>query len=810
MMKNYRIDGSYGEITNKLEDKIQSGNGVSLRERSFDNLTNFIPKNDYLVESLNGIQFESLIKNEPNKMFSIYLQGWDGRVHIFQDKIITIFPSLEGGKYFLDILPKEILVDVNAVSTCINAEGNKLIFNSTSGVYFATADIDPPNVNQGKPLFKIEIPSGLSAPSINNVVSDVYYVSQDVYTAKVIAGIVREQREGGGGGGGGGDSIVTVRTIDTINSNTRTQISASDKIYIKKNLISALKIGDLVTIYLSSVNKTFTEIKITSIEKMFEYTQLGVKKICKSITRLANKSNSSIVTARNTYSSASYTFSWDEISQKPTSGFLEFDFFVCEVNNINLEASGVNASWFSDYVIQNLIASVKVVKVNNGTHYVTFNQGGNVFKSATYNGYVITQINSTVLVLPSQEQSETKTYSPYTPYILDNRLAVSTNNRILLSKVNDLKNFTVPTADPTEADSFFRTIPDVREITFVSKWGQIGVNAGFVIGTTTEIIFFSSIASVYTFKIQARIPVPCSYIKPKEIFINSLPANIVVENGRTRITAVIFTRDQQNYVSLTDSIDFFDTDKIKKIDSIKYGTDQLLFVLTENNKLYGCLTGGEKLAWFRIELNYTVQDITVIDTEIEKKLYIQSSLENNSTVNLVGFIDFKEDANKIKAEFFENFLEPDNIFSEEKPEFGQNVDVIFSQNVSKDFKAKLPKPLIPKFTLHNQEIINNKVNTKAERRMRSVKNVAVNVRNSNLFSVKFIYKRGETVFEKEIYNVSRNNEMLDPKRINELVKTYQTSPVSESLQLKLEGNVNSTIPLTIKSISFDTEYGNPR
>ena len=393
-------------------------------------------------------------------------------------------------------------------------------------------------------------------------------------------------------------------------------------------------------------------------------------------------------------------------------------------------------------------------------------------------------------------------------------MAVSYLNIVKFSKTGNYTDFNFnPQETPTETDAFERVLQDVSEITFISNWSS-GNEKGFVLGTTKELLYFSSIANIFSTTITDRKPIPCSYIPPLKFNINNITSNIIVEAGRTKITGVVPTREQVNNINLTQYVDFFKNDPIKKIQGIVYDDDRLLFVLTDGGRLYGCLTGGSILAWFRIQLKYQTEDITTIDDGFNRKLFITSVIKTSNLVptnqKLIGSIDFTEGVNQIKAEYFiDNSLQDDNVFSEQIPTISRNNAFMLKSELTNEEKQQLPKPMVARMTLHNQEVINSKVNTKASKVKRKISNVNVNVRNSNNFKIQYIYQdNNKKVITKTAYDIQKIDDFLNPKRVKELIEVFRGSPIMDNVKLSIETNEKSIVPLIIQSISFDTEYVN--
>ena len=758
MQKNYKIDGSLGQITNKLEDKIQEGGGLSLRERSFEELINFIPKGDYLVETINGVSLEYLIKNEPCKIFSEKTNGQNTIFHIFSDKIITSIPDLN--KIFVDIIPENFTAEVSSISTCfkISDKGQeRLIFNSIRGIYFCSVlpIKNSISIANGKPYFdKIEIPSETSGESIESVVGNVY--------------VIRLAKNDGYDNNG---SLYLTLDLDEV------LLEGSDKIYLEGNL----KIGDKISLSNISITKD-------------DVIDINNALVTKSVQALKyTRDNQTLVYPKI-----------PPIPIKPTPNNI-----IVDIPSTTTQIVLFQISFFPNYTtIQNNKFKFETYKFFC-TRYRYFNIP-NIF-GWVRDAFCFTTANTKINILNNNPVDTTIKLAPYTPYSLSGRLAVSYNNIVKFSKTGDYTNFNFnPQSTPTETDAFTRTLQDVDEITFISKWGEKGSEQGFLIGTTKNLIPLTSIANLFSTAILPNINIPCSYIPPIEIKYQTLTASLIVGAGRTKITAVVFTRDQRTQINLTEIIDFFETDPIKKLQVIEYGNDQMVFVLTDNSNLYACLTGGSRLAWFKINLTYKIEDIASFDGGLNKKLYIISNLQNSSKANLVGSIDFTEGIQQIKAEYFTNSnLQDDNIFSNEIPILGEIQYYKLKEELTNNEKLLLTKPIIGKLTLHNQEIINKNYNTKASKTKRKILNVNINVKNSNYFTVKYICQDNNAKsIIKNAYSVQRNDDNLNPKRVKELIQIFQGSPASDNVKLSIETDKNSIVPLTIQSISFDTEYVN--
>ena len=808
MKKNYIVDGSFGEISKKLEDQIQDGNKQTLRERSFEELTNFIPKYDYLAETINGVKLEYLIKNEPCKIFCRKLNGYDIIIHIFSDKIITSIPN--ANKIFVDIIPQNILAEVSSISTCfkINDSGKeKLIFNSIAGIYFCDViPIEPSAVENGKPYFsKIEIPQSLKGEEIQSRIGNIYYYS-------------------------GVDSFIgTVPKFLNFPSNPEKNLTLSNLTgyYLQG---SNFNIGDIIQ---ANINVLYNGRFLSHYGADIPSKQVIKFKIIESISGVKINNTKldliypSTIKPTKKINITQNTLLFDVVNITNTDYLFDNNFSQI-VSLFKLQLLEIIPSQDFNYLGVNINCQPTVLI--GGGHL-----GDNVNKLQNYYlSYCITKtvryytefysdvanacfpnFNVKIQILQSSINNKVKKLAPYTPYSLAGRLAVSNQNQLKFSKSGNYADFSFdPQTTPTETDAFQRTLQDVDEITFISKWGQLGTQEGFAIGTTREIIFFSSIANIFSTTILSRRNIPCSYITPLDITFASFPATLIVEAGRTRITAVIFTRDQTQEITLTDTIDFFDTDPIAKIQAIKYGRDQMIFALTDSGNLYACLSGSERLAWFRIKLTYKLVDIASFDDGREKKLYIVSSLQNNSAYNLFGSIDFSEGSTQIKAEYFvDNSLQDDNVFDTNSPvlEAGSNVFYKTKEELTNVEKASLPKPIVCKMTLHNQEIITTKYNTKASGTKRKITNTRINVKNANYFSINYITQNiSMQPITKLARKIDKINNNLDSERVETLIKVFQESPARDSAKISIETHENSIAPLTIKSISFDTEYVNPK
>jgi hypothetical protein len=420
--------------------------------------------------------------------------------------------------------------------------------------------------------------------------------------------------------------------------------------------------------------------------------------------------------------------------------------------------------------------------------------------------------NTKVLVLSSENSTETPKFAPYTPYSLDGRLAVSNLNVVKMSKVGEYENFTiVENANPLETDPFEIAFQDIGEITFISQWSS-GNEKGFVFGTTKELLYFGTLTNIFKKQIIDRKPIPCSYIPPLQFNISNITSNVIVEAGRTKITAIIPTKEQVTNINLTQYINFFDSDPIKRIEKIAYDTDQMLFVLTDSGKLYGCLTGNSILAWFRIKLTYKIEDITTSGNNFNKKLFLISKLREDQGQKIVGSIDFTENAPQVKAEYWTNTTKQVEITSSENEIIITNEDSFLLQTqLTQEQKEKLIKPIICKMTFHNQEIITSKINTKQSRTKRKISGARINVRESNNFKISYIYNdTNKPVFTKTVLEFNKIDENLDINPIKEFIEILKPSPSTDNVKLSVETNANSILPLKIQSIIFDTEYGNPK
>lgn len=803
MQKTYRIDSSLGQITSKLEDKIQSNSGISLRERSFEELTNFIPRDDYLLETINGVSLEYLIENALCKTFNVRTNSRDTIFHIFSDKIITAIPNLK--KIFIDIIPEDIACEVLSISTCFKISDNveqKLIFNSIAGVYFCSIiPINPNIVENGKPYFsKIEIPKSLKGEEIQSK------------TANMFLCVVAKNLDGRASAIDYSQTNITDPSIGIKppvipyirNADPYLQSKPIDKdissFYLEGN---SFGIGDIVQFNISYSSGVFVLIPNTKtiigevVQNKIEglsFTRNGRKLVYPKSVLPPNITTCSVPPLKGI---PSISCDWFNITE-PTTPITLYKVSSNDLAIIPSIAGGGSTGDLNYWAPYHLRSGRNFQGRSPETAYFF-----------TSDVMCITNLNINVKIIKSGLSNVSKLY-PYTPYSLAGRLVVSFKDQMKFSKTGDYTNFSIPTGTPTETDAFTRTLQDVDEITFISKWGQLGVQEGFVVGTTTEIIFFSSIANIFTTNILSRRNIPCSYIQPIDILYQGLPATLIVEAGRTKITAVIFTRDQTAEITLTDNVDFFETDPIKRIQSIKYRTDQMVFALTDSNKLYACLTGGAKLNWFKINFSYPLQDISAFDNGLIKKLFLVSGLSNNSTYQLVGSINFSEGERQIKAEYFTDLtLDDDNIFDSESPVINGTSNYKFIAELTEEQKTKLPKPIIAKAILHNQEIINKNYNTKASRAKRKISNVNINVKNSNYFTIKYICQDGNgNPITKTAYDIQRNDDNLNPKRVKELIKIFQASPAMDSIKLLIETDKNSIVPLTIQSISFDTEYVN--
>jgi hypothetical protein len=844
MQKNYRIDGSVGEIKNSLEDIIQGQNGVALRELSFEELTNFIPKKDFLAETINGVKLEYLIKNESSKTFSSEVKGEQILFHIFQDKIITTFPFFSEVKILVDTIRSEIEVNVSAISSCFkisDKEGDRIVFNSTSGVYFCTITSRSPFAipTGGSYFTKIEIPSSLTGEQITSITRNVYYYNGvKEYNGQAFQSNTLQEHGTG-------------FYLEDASLNIGDIIKCKIKYWVRKDLYfewleaehTFKVIRQLEGIKLKSSNGLdlifpFTirppEINITSASfgtapvPMEKNVDLIYNNNFSNIVKLLElelfTNTGGVITTPPVPPSLIIIGGGGDtgsvVTQPPNPGgvittppvppsLIIIGGSYYEPRSIdNLIWKGVLVSFFLEEV-NNLNLNANLLNLNYTLSYA----------STTSKRYVVARsclptYNTKINIIQTSVQSQVKQVAPYTPYSVDGRLAVSYLNIVKFSKTGNYTDFNFnPQATPTETDAFERVLQDVSEITFISNWSS-GNEKGFVLGTTKELLYFSSIANIFSTTITDRKPIPCSYIPPLKFNINNITSNIIVEAGRTKITGVVPTREQVNNINLTQYVDFFKNDPIKKIQGIAYDDDRLLFVLTDGGRLYGCLTGGSILAWFRIQLKYQTEDITTIDDGFNKKLFITSVIRKSGLVptnqKLIGSIDFTEGVNQIKAEYFiDNSLQDDNVFSEQIPTISRNNAFMLKSELTNEEKQQLPKPMVARMTLHNQEVINSKVNTKASKVKRKISNVNVNVRNSNNFKIQYIYQdNNKKVITKTAYDIQKIDDFLNPKRVKELIEVFRGSPIMDNVKLSIETNEKSIVPLIIQSISFDTEYVN--
>ena len=137
MQKTYNFSSIGGQVSKDASDvKLQVGNGVALRNVSLEEMKNYMPDKDFFAKSINGVGLEYFISNKPSKTFTANTNSVETLFHIYEDRIITAIPSI--GKFFIDTIPEDILVDVNSVDTAFvisNNDGQVLRFNSRRGIY---------------------------------------------------------------------------------------------------------------------------------------------------------------------------------------------------------------------------------------------------------------------------------------------------------------------------------------------------------------------------------------------------------------------------------------------------------------------------------------------------------------------------------------------------------------------------------------------------------------------------------------------------------------------------------------------------
>ena len=806
MLKSYKIDGSAGEISNRLEDSIQENRKIPLREISFEELTNFIPKKDFLAETINGVKLEYLIKNEPSKSFVLSVNQATAIFHIFADRIITTFPLLFETKIFVDVIPKDIKVDIDSISSCFKFVGKdttKIVFNSTAGVYFCTiGGTSHYQLPLGGAYFvKISIPSLLTGEQISSLTGNIYYYNG----VKDYTNNAPQYLDTGNGSG-------TLKEYGT-------------GFYLEG---LNLKIGDIIkseTTNCVGSTLSYQDYNVEKLSVTFKVIRRleGIK--LKSPTGLDliypfTVKPSKIDIFRIIYGASSYrATNGDLIFDNNFSNFIIF----FELEPIKIEGRALNTIFWKNVHVGSMAQKSLFdfnLNIMSQPYALSYAIGGSTFNGSSFEQYkgkdilarsCLPTYNTKILLISSSTtQTETQKIAPYTPYTLDGRLAVSSFNVVKMSKVGEYENFTIVGNDnPLETDPFEVIFQDIDEITFISSWSS-GSEKGFVFGTTKELLYFSSLTNIFKKQIIDKKPIPCSYIPPLQFNINNITSNVIVEAGRKKITAIIPTKEQATNINLTQYINFFDNDPIKRIEKISYDQDQMLFVLTDARQLYGCLTGNSILAWFRIKLTYEIEDITTLDNGFTKKLFLTSKLIGIQGQKIIGSIDFTENVAQIKAEYWTDQSTQFDI-SQNEVAISEENSFLLQTQLTQEQKKDLIKPMVCKMTFHNQEIITSKVNTKQSRIKRRLSSARINVRESNNFKINYIYNdTNKPVFSKTVLEFNKIDDNLDIQPIKEFIEILKSSPSADNVKLSIETNANSTLPLKIQSIIFDTEYGNPK
>lgn len=774
------ISSNYGQITNKLDDIIQSSDGVSLRAMSLKEMINCFPTDYYLAQTVNGVKLEYLIKEQESKCFYVETKGQATVFHIFVEFIITGIPDI--GKIFVDSIPARYFCNASSVSTAfkITQQGiEKLVFNATNGIYFCDVkEVNPLKINNGEKYFdKIDIPINLEGGNIENS-------KKRIYTFIIKKNLTNE--------------IIPIRSVDEIDPNL-------SQVYIEDD---TLVNGD--TVFYRGFKGTVIDDNVVGYQ------------------------------VKNDFSSY-YKIIYPSLFLPPqitkcnrTSYYVTGKFLIsinsCSYQNIITERTVKLKKLNFDIETLNAIYSQQAIKLDNpipgkfGSYgYVRWNKLNTTYKifevktQDIYNSD-IQCVNENVNIQIIKENG--KIVAPYTPFAYQNRLAVSYLNTIKFSETGNFENFTIPSSGDVKAtEPFERTFANVNEIKWIANWGgNVGNTGGFAVGSDKGVFFLSSIANPTDTEIlRLDTNISCSYVKPIQIQYNGYPALLIVSSDRRVIKGVVFIENSSQSYSLSDTIDFFDNDPIKKIEYVKYAQDNLLFVLTDSNKLYGCITGGKKLAWFQINLNYKIKDITALDSQSQKKLFIVSSLnlnsepsiDSNSDYSIVGSMDFFNVSNDgvVKAEFYiDDNMASDFVFDDTSPEVNGITNYAFPDILTEAQKAKLPKSIIAKLSFHNQEMINNKLNTKALALNRYISDVRINIKNSNAFDVDYDYKTEDYSGTIKAFEYDKTNSSLDITPINDYIKIYQQSPIAQEVNISIVSEKNSTIPLTFSSISYSTNY----
>lgn len=800
MQKTYSISANFGEITKDLDDRIQKDSFKRLRDNSLEEMTNVMPDKYFLAKSVNGVELEYFILGKPSKAFTLNTNGVETVFHIYEDRIITAIPSLD--KIFIDTIPKDILVDVNSVDTAFitgNSKEQFLRFNSITGVYKCSILPTLPDVrNNGETYFiKIEIPDSTTANAINTIKGDVYIF----YKKKSLSNQAL---------------ILTESNLDLDLTGiyiANSSLKIGDRVQLLQEgtfpVIDA-ETGEEVLIFIESVIGTVIQGNIDGLL----FTNKGQNQIYPSLTLPTDiTQHSPDLRPTNDRKEAIIEQKIYNLPQVSTPiKLLKLD------TKLSLDKKRSRIPFKQNLAIDypNYIADEKCSYINTRNtaprnelmryYFVRYQNPPFEFLAKTsyftYDIWCESYLKANISLLPKE---------PLAPSVafLDGRLVVSSGNVVKFSKVNEPDNFNfTPDNVPTESDAFFRTITDVNEIFWLYKWGDIYKGQGIAIGTPQKIVYFSSVATLFNTSQIGGLDVPCSRIKPIQITVQGNPANLVVLNGRKKISATIFTRDQSQQIPLTDAIDFFETDPIKKIQSIKYGEDQLLFALTDAGKIYGCLTGGDRLAWFRIQLQYPVRDIATSDYNGVKKLFIVSLIGIGSDYDAVGSINFTEGVKQVSAEYYTNLYMPRSYdFSTEIPKITGVLDYKQKKELTEEEKHKIVKPMQASLTFHNMEVINSTVNTLSTNTNREISNVVLNVKDTNLIRVNYKIKfNGREEIKKEAFTLKALDDNFNTNTLRETIKIYKNSMSANSVKLNIETLENSTIPTIIKSISFDTKY----
>lgn len=830
-MKSFKNSAKYGQTSENLSESMLKGEWQNLKENSLKTCINATPLGHDGIEQRRGYQISCLENTQQNFVqFPLKLSKTEAQILIYQNRIIINIPETE--KYFITPLEASNIYNITSIQDVLTNGKDQLFIASSRGIDVFNINQNFFNATSGSNILTLQATQGLDGSSITGAntntylylfqglkpILDVYPFYPSYFASNITPFVPRDY--------------------------SRFYVGAPSAFYIEVS--SSFGIGDTVntTVTLPFSNQEtnasssyLVSGKIIRRIRGFKYTNNGLVKIYPfSTLPIQNPNFPTLITVPSSATSVEL-FEIDNISL--------FEFLKPTLN------------------IFGTITSYNIYpRIINDLSYVVI--GLPDANSVTVGEMCFTNQNVLVTSVSNEGQISNKGFSMYMN--TDNRLYIAYDNVVKASEVGNYTNFVVPTTDTEKGDLLTALSPlnlSLQGVTNI-KWIWKLRDRGTLFGTDAGIKLLNYGASSFRAGISDISDLVPSEIHPISATINGIGGVAFANNEKNKIMFLASQSTLQTPADdLTKYVDFFLTDRIKKIVSVQFLSGEMMMVLTEKGKCFRLITGGnDKFGWvedqfyiqeeynfisdlpaigeFRVwylvkyttlenkENNiltniYYVWDgieyketpfnsITIYDiSTYQEKLVIIFNISNIPTVNPVKIIGILNMENETTVDLYRNVPTLDYIFTMPEIIFinqNRNLPIYFLSQINQSFLDAVIQPQEMYLETHYDEYMNRGKNSKFLNRQ--IVDRVIN--GDNLYNVKIGYNglRTNIIGASKWYKMTSGQKTIKRKDVDEnnvlISGNIPINPSSLAPLLTCTIKSRNLIPTKIKSDSYTIKF----